>query len=382
MPKARYVRGKDGYFSTKRWDGTYTDAGKRHMVNLRTKQSSAALERIVQEFEEQIKTQGVILPSSLDFFDYAQHWVQIYKASREKATIEMYENVIKKHFQCFKGIMPADLQRYQIQELINNNAKHPRLCQKIMLSFNQVVKSAVVDQLIGEKDAKQITADITLPQYFPKERRVMYQKEVSALSKAKFTTEQRAFVYILYGCGLRREEVLALTPFNFKLAEGILYVREAVGYYHGAPYIKVPKSRAGGRSVPIPGYVKTAVIEYMSERSGDSPYLFCMKTGLSDKSPKGGLLTADCYKVFWDKIREQINYAMGGTKQISLCPDLTAHIFRHTYCTNLCYQIPKISPKKIAQLMGDTEKMVNEVYSHIVENKENTEDAISLATAL
>ena len=56
---------------------------------------------------------------------------------------------------------------------------------------------------------------------------------------------------------------------------------------------------------------------------------------------------------------------------------LTAHIFRHNYCTNLCYQIPKISIKKIAQLLGDTEKMVLDVYNHIILEKEDAASAVN-----
>jgi hypothetical protein len=45
----------------------------------------------------------------------------------------------------------------------------------------------------------------------------------------------------------------------------------------------------------------------------------------------------------------------------------------------LCYQIPKISTKKIAQLMGDTEKVVLDVYSHIVEEEEQITEALNSA---
>jgi integrase len=56
---------------------------------------------------------------------------------------------------------------------------------------------------------------------------------------------------------------------------------------------------------------------------------------------------------------------------------LTAHIFRHNYCTELCYQVPTISTKMIARLLGDDERMVIEVYSHLVEERESTYDAIN-----
>ena len=56
---------------------------------------------------------------------------------------------------------------------------------------------------------------------------------------------------------------------------------------------------------------------------------------------------------------------------------LTAHIFRHNYCSNLCYQIPRISIKKIAELLGDSEKMVLDVYNHIVLEKEDAAGAVA-----
>ena len=56
---------------------------------------------------------------------------------------------------------------------------------------------------------------------------------------------------------------------------------------------------------------------------------------------------------------------------------LTAHVFRHNYCTNLCYQIPKVSIKKIAQLMGDTEAIVLKVYNHMILEKEDAKTAVN-----
>ena len=58
---------------------------------------------------------------------------------------------------------------------------------------------------------------------------------------------------------------------------------------------------------------------------------------------------------------------------------LTEHVFRHNYCSSLCYQIPKISIKRIAELMGDTEDMVMKVYSHILAEKEDVDGAVNAA---
>ena len=58
---------------------------------------------------------------------------------------------------------------------------------------------------------------------------------------------------------------------------------------------------------------------------------------------------------------------------------LTAHVFRHNYCTNLCYQIRTVSIKKIASLLGDTDKMVMEIYNHIILEKEDANTAVNNA---
>ena len=54
MAVAKYKKGKDGYFSTRVWDGTYTQSGKKHYKHLRSKKSSKDLERKVKELEYQV----------------------------------------------------------------------------------------------------------------------------------------------------------------------------------------------------------------------------------------------------------------------------------------------------------------------------------------
>ena len=89
---------------------------------------------------------------------------------------------------------------------------------------------------------------------------------------------------------------------------------------------------------------------------------------------QGNPATLSCYRRMWDRIIDAIEKAAGEP-----VTGLTAHIFRHNYCTMLCYQIPKISIKRIAQLLGDTEKMVLEVYNHIVDQKEDAVGAVNAA---
>ncbi len=61
--------------------------------------------------------------------------------------------------------------------------------------------------------------------------------------------------------------------------------------------------------------------------------------------------------------------------------DLTAHIFRHNYCTMLYYS--GISQKKAVELMGHSDiKMIMEVYAHLDDQKEAVQDKLNKAIAL
>lgn len=69
--------------------------------------------------------------------------------------------------------------------------------------------------------------------------------------------------------------------------------------------------------------------------------------------------------------------------QIGPCPitGLTAHIFRHNYCTMLYYS--GISQKKAVDLMGHSDlKMIMEVYAHLDEQKEAVQEKLDKAISL
>ena len=60
MAKAKYTKGADGYFTTKTWDGSYNQDGTKHRVTLRSKKSSADLEKQVIELKAKIRNGDAI----------------------------------------------------------------------------------------------------------------------------------------------------------------------------------------------------------------------------------------------------------------------------------------------------------------------------------
>lgn len=95
MAVAKYKKGKDGYFSTRVWDGTYTKNGEKHYKHLRSKKSSKDLERKVKELEYQVKERNVVKRDDITFYDYARRWRTLYKDSKANGTKMMYDHIIK-----------------------------------------------------------------------------------------------------------------------------------------------------------------------------------------------------------------------------------------------------------------------------------------------
>ncbi len=364
MAKAKYKKNARGEFETKIWDGTYNPDGSKHRKRLVSKKSSADLERQVSQLKNSVENGQYVQKSDILFLDYARGWLAAKKGVREKNTQAMYRNVIERHLSFLEGVRLTDIRNSHFQLAINNALDKPRTCQQIYITFRQIVKMAVADNYIGAGMCAMICQDISLPKLAKKEKRPLTAVERDAIGKADFTDRERAFVYLIYSCGLRRGEALALSIFDFHLGDGqaTVSITKSLIFDGNAPEIKdMPKTENGFRTLPIPGSTAGFLKGYIAGLPGS--LLFTCRDG--------SLITHSSYVKMWASIERKMNRAAGGTDAFPAITGLTAHIFRHNYCTNLCYKVPEISIKKIAQLMGDSEKMVLDVYNHIMEEKED-----------
>lgn len=366
MPRKKYSMQKDGRYFAKVWDGSYTKDGRKHLKTITSSKSSKDLENKVALFKKSLEEGLIVADHDVTLLEYAMQWQKIYKANAELNTKSMYERIIRGYFPFLGDILLCDVKRMHFQALINQNADHPRTCQQIQLTFKQVIRSAISDKLLPASALMDICDGISIPKYSPKEKRGLTTREVSAIRTAPFSPMERAFVYLAYYCGLRRGEILALTVFDIDLKGCILAINKAVAFDGNNSVTKGTKSANGNRSVPIPHPLS----EFLKG------YIPTLKTSYLFTTQKGGPLTRSGYSKLWKRIFNKINEELGGSPHIKMT-DISAHVFRHNYCSNLCYQIPAVSIKKIARLLGDSEKMVIEVYNHILDEKEDVATAIS-----
>lgn len=368
MAKAKYKKNSRGEFETKVWDGTYNPDGSKHRKRLVSKKSSADLEKQVIALKNSVENGSFVQQTDILFLDYAKHWLSTKKSVKSENTQAMYENIINVHLAFLEYTKLSDIRNSHFQQAINYALDKPRTCQQIYITFKQVINMAVLDSHIGKGMAELICADINLPKYVPGEKRTLTSIEKAALDKAELTDRERAFITLIQYCGIRRGEALALTVFDFSFGSNgnYLNINKALIFRQNEALIKdMPKTEHGFRKIPIPNVAVSFLKQYVGACNGQ---LFTNRAG--------NLITKSSYRKMWESIINKLNAAAGGTESFPVITDLTAHIFRHHYCTELCYKIPAISIKKIAYLMGDTEKMVLEVYNHIQEEKENPADVL------
>lgn len=374
MAKARYTRRPDGRFEARVWDGTYDEfTGRKRYIHLYSTVSSRDLENQVADFKASVKQGTYKKPSTLTFKAYAQRWYTVKKASREANTVAMYKNSINAHM---GGLtMPVgEVTHYDLQNALNACKDKPRTCQILHLTIKQVVQAAVREGLIPAQQMDNLIGGLELPRYRPAEKRALYPEEIAAVKSAELSPREQAFLWIIYGCGLRREEALDLTRTDVDFKKNVIHVRTAGAFVVND---KIEKDTKNGvkRDVPMPSWLAPFLRRYVASLPGMS--LFTKLDGTP--------ITKSSYDKMWAQIIKKLNRAAGGTNELQVIFGLTAHVFRHNYCTQLCYAAVKgkrLSINKIAELMGDSREMVTKVYSHVLEEMEEVEETINEAVAL
>lgn len=367
----KFKKRKDGRYATTVMNG-YKPDGRPNNIFLSAK-TEKELRNKIAELKVKIKTGEAVKNSDMILKEYAASWLTTYKASASFNTKAMYTNAINTHIIPELGHLPLNkIVRSDVQKLINDNQEHPRTCEIIKMTLVQILNSAIDDKLLHENVAKKVT----LPKRHKAEKRALTELEKEAIKKADFTLQEKAIVMLLFYFGLRRGEILALTKSDINLKKKTLTVNKTVVFDVNTPIVKKgAKSDAGNREIPIPESVHAFLRDFL--KSVDSFYLFPGKHTET--------LSKTQYVKMWQRIVKKMNDSVTSEKEKIIGSEpitgLTAHIFRHNYCTMLYYS--GISQKKAVELMGHSDlKMIMEVYAHLDEEKEAVQEKLNSAIAL
>lgn len=353
---AKYTKNKRGYYHTGVALG-YDENGKR-ITKWLTARTIAELERKILEVKTDIASGRDMLTGDVLFGDYAELWLKTYKAGRGVNTVAMYRNLVERRFLPLYGLKVRDIRSTHLQALINDCSAFPRTCEQMRMTLRQIFRQAIEDDIITKNPA----ASLELPRHVKKEKRALTAEEKDAVLAADLTVRERAFVMILFGCGLRPGELYALTWQDIDFKNSVINVNKSIVFENNnKPRLSYPKTNKSIRSVDAPKGVINALKAYRVTTI--APKLF--------GSPGGDYKGMTGYLKEWGRIKKKIEAALGHET------DLTMYCFRHNYASELYYA--GVSMKEAQRLMGHTSyKMIMEVYAHLDAQKENTKNKLDL----
>lgn len=384
MAKARYSKNSSGVYHTRLSTGKRDDNGKLITIDIYSSLSSADLERKVAEAKYMLRIGEYVAPSNITFQIYSDKWFSTYTQGLEDKTIEFYRGLLRKINKDIGSIRLQQLTESDLMMMVNNHSDHYRTVKGMLQLVRRIIKQAIKDKIIRD----DISDDIRIKKPIKKEsRRTLYDYEKDAIKAADFSPMQKAYIYILYYTGMRKEEVLALMPNDFNFKKKMVSVNRALQVGKSRQYTKIKstKNSSSLRDIPLPDAVIPFLKSYIENI--DTMYLFT--------SPSGELMTQTQFRRFWDEILLELNKAAMPAKQIQLIHklprearkanykinSLTSYIFRHNYATMLYYS--NISLKQAVKIMGHTdEKMLMQIYAHLDEQRENLTEKINNNIAL
>ena len=356
---AKYKKRPDGRYATSTIVG-YTDDGKPKRKTLYGR-TIMELDKKVAEFKS-LQNKGIIInDEGMTVEQWGKKWLELYKSAKEYNTYTMYQNALNKHIIPQLGDIRLNaLKSHHIQELLNDIIQkgHHRTAEIVKLTIKQMIQQAIINEYIY----KDVSLKVSLPQSKKKEKRALTTEEKLLIEKSKLTQKERVFVDLLYYTGARRGEALALTVKDIDFINRKLIINKNLVLKDSQSDIKnSPKTDAGNRLIPLPTKLLSELKEYLANVS--SIYLFTKQNG--------ELMTKSSFRRFWDNILDKMNIAAGGDKfsrsetAIRLVSkDITPHIFRHTYATNLYYA--DIDVKTAQRLLGHSNIQITlEIYTHL-----------------
>ena len=333
--------------------GRDPDTGKRVRKAIRAK-TPHELERKIFEFKQEAMANKANPGMDIIFETYAKKWLTT-KAGKSINTRKMYADILDRYILPDIGeMLISEIGLEMLQRIINQNFQHPNTCVKIRLVFRQIHEMALDD---GATSIRINYKYLAMPKVLPvTEKRALTPEEKDAVFNAQLPDMERAFVYVEYFTGMRREEALALLPTDFDFDRMTVHINKTVVFDDNEPVLNIgmAKTRYSIRTIPLPDKCLPFLKDYV--QSCDS-YLFHQVRGSK------GLMSKTSYNKFWRRIHSEL------VKLAPSADSITAYTFRHNYATLLYYS--DIKPKMAAKLMGHKDTtMILRIYAHLDEERE------------
>lgn len=247
----------------------------------------------------------------------------------------------------------------------------------------QLFATAEKDNLIRRNPANGAMADVAKRlKENPKERHALTLEQQSSLLSYVYGSRKykryASLITVLLGTGMRIGEALGLTWNDVDFKNNCIFVDHSLSYknseHSGYRYrISGTKTKAGIRSIPMFKDVSLTLKAKKQEQEvlGKSKFSVDGYTDFVFLNSAGKVFTPafifdTIQNIVLDHNREEIVKSKKENRAPCFLPKISAHIFRHTFCTRLCENESNL--KIIQEVMGHKNiRTTMDVYSEATE---------------
>jgi integrase len=193
------------------------------------------------------------------------------------------------------------------------------------------------------------------PKFDAADKRMLSDNEKTIIENAPLDEKEKYFIFMLRYTGMRRGEILALDRADIDLNKKTIQVHKNLSENRGRPKINEhTKTSAGARTIPIFDPLYPVLEDYCKHR-----------IGLLISNGSGNPMDSRSVFYFWDGIVNKFAIANKGKP---LSEDITPHIFRHTFASDL-YDAG-IDLLRAQYLLGHkSSRTTLEIYTHFDKTK-------------
>ena len=366
------------------WKLVETDRPKgaqRQQKSLREKEK-----KILKDIDDCINTHAAERITVNSMFD---RFLQI-RIDLRGTTRKCYRDLYDTHVSVAIGnraigkVKPSDIQK-MYQKAVAEHGVNPSTVQKVHSIVYQIFEIAVNDSIIRTNPASNAFRHFSKSnEIIPKQRDALTIEQqgrfIDFVYSSRTYSRLGNLFTVLLGTGLRIGEALALTWDDIDFDTGVISIYKTMAYKSGEDgkydyRISPPKTAAGNREIPMLDDVKSALLREKSRPSPKKNFTVGGYTGFVFLNSAGQVYTNS---FLYDSIqgivesynREEFARASKEDYQPEYMPKISAHIFRHTFCTRLCEQ--GINMKVLQDIMGHRNiRTTMEVYAEATRDKKH-----------